>query len=135
MLPDTLHKSKTMIKAPVIQIVKKETTYPPGFITMRQIKIVITPLLIFIVIVWINGITGQFGLGMPVNHIFLKGIIGCQVKASAKPPDRITTFFFSNKKTHISMGRGDIGIFRMYHQRNAHCFKRAACQLRPFCGC
>ncbi|BAK12142.1 hypothetical protein PAJ_2062 [Pantoea ananatis AJ13355] len=71
---------------------------------------------------------------MPVQRILFETVKRCHIEAAAKPPDRLGTWFFGNKETHVGMAGRHIGIVRMNHQRHAHGFKTAPGQFRPMRG-
>ena len=65
-----------------------------------------------------------------MDTVVFIAVIGRKVIATAKPPDGVFTFFFSDKEAHIGMGRWHIGVVRVDHQRYAHGLKASASQFR-----
>ena len=60
-----------------------------------------------------------------VNRIFLKGVVGGEVHATAKPPDVLLTLAhgLGHQDPHICVNSGHIGVTRMKDQGHTNRFK------------
>ncbi len=66
---------------------------------------------------------------MPVNGILFEAVIRRHIKATAEPPHRIRSRFFSNKETHVGVAGRNVRVLGVDHQRHAQRLKAATGQL------
>ena len=67
---------------------------------------------------------------MPVHTVIFVTVVGREIEAPAKPPDRFLPFALCHKQAHIGMRRRGVRITRMDYQRHPECLRTAASQLR-----
>ncbi len=85
---------------------------------MFEIKIFITPLLIFrINIVAKLGARCSRG-SVPMNSVLFETVVRGQVKPTAKPPYWLATFFMGSKKPDIHVSCGDKRVIGVNDQRD-----------------
>ena len=102
---------------------------------MFKVKIIVTPLFIFYILIRTEWIASLFCSAMPVLTVFLVGVIGRQVESTSKPPDRFRIRIFGNEKSHIRMRGRHVGIVRVDYQRNTHGPKITSGQLGAMSSC
>ena len=87
MVAHALHKSKTPVKFPFIQIIKKQAAHAARFVPVRQEKILVAPFFIERINSVAERQAGGAGSFMPVQDIVCKRIKRRQIKTAAEPPD------------------------------------------------
>jgi hypothetical protein len=85
-------KCKGTGKTGLVEIVEKQTSYSPGFISVFQEKILIATQLKPFIIIRVKFVASSLGYLMPVPAVFVKSVTGSQVIPTAKPPLRQTDF-------------------------------------------
>ncbi len=101
---------------------------------MLDKEVVVAPFFIARIDLFTKRLAQIAGGLVPVHGVFGEAVIGGHIKPAAKPPHRIGTGLLGNKEAHVGMAGRQIGVFRVDHQRHAHRFKAAACQLRAVRG-
>ena len=101
-------------------VIEEEATNATGFIPVFQEEILVAPFFVFRVNIFSEWDAQVFRHLVPMHHIFFKWVIRREVEASAKPPDRLFSLFFSDEKAHVGMGCWNIGVVWMNHQGNTH---------------
>src|SRR5690625_3950381 len=134
-VPHSAHEIKAALEPALVEIVKKQPAHAPGLTAMPIVKIVIAPLLVAGVDLGAKGFAGLAGNAMPVPTVLFKAVVGGQVVAAAKPPDRLTAGPLRHEEAHISMAGGHVGIAGMDDQGDAHGLKAAAGKLRALRRC
>ena len=66
---------------------------------------------------------------MPVLCIFEVWVVRCQIETATEPPHRVYTFVVGMKETYVHVGRGNVRVSWMKHQREPHRFETLACQI------
>src|SRR5690606_31642633 len=123
-----------IVKAAVVVIIKEQAAHAARFAAVLEVKVLIAPAFETRIDVITKGPAGSTGGAMPVAHIVLVAIVGCQVKAAAKPPHRRLAIFLGDEKAHIGVTGRCVGIARMNHQRDTHGLPVSASQLRSMGG-
>src|SRR5690625_682319 len=134
-VPHSAHEIKAALEPALVEIVKKQPAHAPGLTAMPIVKIVIAPLLVAGVDLGAKGFAGLAGNAMPVPTVLFKAVVGGQVVAAAKPPDRLTAGPLCHEEAHIGMAGGHVGIAGMDDQGDAHGLKAAAGKLRALRRC
>src|SRR5690554_3131097 len=79
------HKGKTLLKTPLVQVIKKQAANSAWLIAVPEVKIAVAPCLVFRVYLLAKGCAGITGDPVPVHAVFRLAVVGCQVKAATKP--------------------------------------------------
>ena len=67
-------------------IVEKDSSHASGFLSVAEVKILITPLLEMRILVLPNLITSLFSRSVPIDDIFFNRVVGTGTEPSTKPP-------------------------------------------------
>ena len=134
-ISDTLHESKRPLKAPFVEVVVEQAPYPSRLLTMRQIKIIVTPFFEPGVGVLTKGVTSGLRRLVPMNRVLFISVIGREVEPTPHPPHRFFARLFRHKHADVGMGGRCMGVAGMNHQRHAHGSKASPGQLRPVLCC
>ena len=97
---------------------------------MFEVEIVITPLFEARVDLAAKGFAGIGSHLVPAHTILAVAVVGSEVVATAKPPDRLLAVLLGDEHAHIGVGSGHIGVARMNHQGYPHGLETAAGQFR-----
>ena len=87
MVADAAQKSKGGIKAPLIEVVKKQAADAARFLAMLEMKILVTPAFEARVYVFAEGLAGTPGLPVPGDAILAIPVV-CLLYTSPSPRDR-----------------------------------------------
>src|SRR5690606_8086696 len=98
--------AKAGFKRPLVEIIKEQTTHPPGFLAVLEVEILIAPFLETGIDLLTEGCAGLMSNLMPMAAVLFKPIIRGQVIAAAKPPHRFLAGFFRHEDAHVGMGGG-----------------------------
>jgi hypothetical protein len=128
-IPDTPQKVKTVVKTAFIEIIEKEPADTPCFISVFEEKVVVTPAFESWVKLITKGLAGSACRLMPGDRIVLKRVVGREVKASAKPPDRRLVVLFGEKKADIRVRGRNKRVQGMNDKGDAHSLKAAPLEL------
>ena len=134
MIAHTLHEFKAALKAPSVEIIKKQPANTTRFIPVFQEEVVITPFLVLRIDLFTKGTTGIASALVPADRVFFEGVIGGQVKSAAEPPNRWLILFFGKEEANIGVRGGYIGVSRMNHQGDSQGLKSASCKISAMGG-
>ena len=116
MVADAAQKSKGGIKAPLIEVVKKQAAHAPGFVAMLEVKVVITPALEARIDLGPERLAGV-GCGLvPMPGIFKETVVWGQIEPPAHPPDRLLVGSFGDEQADIGVCGGNVGVLGVDHQ-------------------
>ena len=112
-----LHHGKTLLGAKFLKIVKKHATDAALLMAMLEVKVFVAPLFKTWVFVSAKRLQRIFAGLVKMHGIFVKSIIRCQIKATAKPAHCSRAVGgHGGQYAHVHMHRGDIRVARVKHQ-------------------
>ena len=113
MVADAFDQTKGLLEAGLIHVVEKKPADSSRFIPVRQEKISIAPLLIFLVCTRAERQARLAGRPMPMHDILVVRIVRGEVESAAEPPNRGTTGGGGRQKPDVAMDGGGVRIARM----------------------
>ena len=134
MVSHALHEFKATLKAPGVEIIKKQPPNTSRFIPVFQEEVVITPFLVLRIDLFTKGKAGIASALVPADRVFFEGVIGGQVKSAAEPPDRWLILFFGKEEANIGVRGGYIGVSRMNHQGDSQGLKSSSGKISAMGG-
>src|ERR1700676_948910 len=130
MLTDAALKSKGTVKSAFVQIVEEQAADTAGLVSMRQEKVAIAPLLVFLIESRAERYARVPRGSMPMEHILVVGVVRREVEAAAEPPDFRARERPRHQEPDIAMRGGRMRISRVKYQRQAHRLEGRACDIR-----
>src|SRR5690606_7925429 len=121
-------------EAELVQVIEENAADTAGFATMLQIEVIVAPLLVAIVERVAERHAQVPRLPVPVEHVLVHGIEGCEVETAAEPPGRSCTVIAGLEEPEIRMRRRNMRVPRVQHQRYPERLEAVAGKLRSRAG-